>query len=179
LLITTLLNFCLTTYAQSDTVSGNSCQSYFEIKKVNIHYSYSVRNQTHDYSNNWDFDGDGKTDKLYFIGNGGAHLYFHLRLILSSDKKIRDFPFLNLDMPCLGEIAELKNAKFYPPPAFPQFVVDNFATGGLGDNANDKIYLHLDKYSTIPSELKKRGVTSRYLLLYYDKREITIKNFIG
>jgi hypothetical protein len=168
----------LTTYAQSDTVPGNSCQPYFDSKKISIHYSYSTSNQTHDYSNNWDFDADGKTDELYFIGTGGAHLYFYLRIVLSSDKKVRNFPFLNLDFPCLGDIAELKNAKFYPTPAFPQFVVDNFPTGGLRDNANDKIYLHLDNYSTIPTKWKKRGVNSRYLLLQYDKGEMTIKNFI-
>src|SRR3954471_2996099 len=89
LLITLTLNLWLTTYAQSDTVPGNSCQPYFNSKKVSINYSYSVSTQTHDYSNNWDFDGDGKTDNLYFIGTGGAHLYFYLRIVLSSDKKVR------------------------------------------------------------------------------------------
>ncbi len=173
-------NLWLTAYAQSDTVPiSNSCQSYFDSKKVSIHYSYSASNLTHDYSNNWDFDADGKTDELYFIGTGGAHLYFYLRIVLSSDKKVRNFPFLELDMPCLGDITQLRDAKFYPPPVYPQFVVDNFQTGGLGDNANDKIYLHLDSYSTIPAEWKKRGVTSHYLLLQFDKDEMIIKNFIN
>lgn len=178
LLITLTFSLWLTTYAQSDTIPGNSCQPYFDIKKTSIHYSYSTTNQTHDYSGNWDFDGDGKTDELYFIGTGGAHLYFYLRIVLSSDKKVRDFSFLNLDMPCLGSIDELKNANFYPSPSLPQFVVDYFPTGGLGDDANDKIYLHLDNYSAISKKWKKRGITSKYLLLKYEKGEMIIKNFI-
>ncbi len=164
-------------YAQQELVS-NSCQPYFDHHKRSIHYSYSVSSQIHDYSNNWDFDGDGTTDGLYFIGTGGAHLYFYLRMVLSSDKEVRDFPFLELDMPCLGDISELKNSKFYPPPIFPQFVVDSFHSNGLGSDANDKIYLHLDSYATIPTEWKKKGVSSRHLLLHYDKGQMTIKNFI-
>ena len=134
--------------------------------------------QAHDYSGNWDFDGDGETDDLYFIGTSGAHLYFFLRIILSTDKKNQDFHFLQLDFPCLGDIAGLKNAGFYPPPLFPQFVVDDFNTGELTDNANDKIYLHLDRSFTIPPKWKKRGVSSAYLLLRYEKGEMVIKNFI-
>jgi hypothetical protein len=168
--------------AQSDTTDveeiGNSCQPFFDDNKISIHYSYTVAIQTHNYSGNWDFDGDGNTDELYFIGTGGAHLYFYLRIVLSSDKKVRNFPFLELDLPCLGRITELKNAKFYPPPLLPQFVVDKFYTNGLGNNTNDKIYLHLDDSHTIPTEWRKKGVTTRYLLLWYDKGEMTIKNFI-
>jgi hypothetical protein len=173
---------CSEIYGQPDTttsqIPGNSCQSYFNNKKISIHYSYTVSTQTHDYSNNWDFDGDGETDGLYFIGTGGAHLYFYLRIVLSSDKKVQDFPFLQLDFPCLGDITELKKAGFYPPPFFPQFVIDQFSTGELGDDANDKIYLHLDRSFTIPPKWKKRGVSSAYLLLRYMKGEIVIKNFI-
>jgi hypothetical protein len=81
----TILSILLTltisfrSHAQSDTTEieeiGNSCQPYFDGNKVSLHYSYSLANQTHNYSGNWDFDGDGNTDELYFIGTGGAHLY--------------------------------------------------------------------------------------------------------
>lgn len=175
------LTISFPSHAQSDTTDieeiGNSCQPFFDDNKVSLHYSYSVANQTHNYSGNWDFDGDGDTDELYFIGTGGAHLYFYLRIVLSSDKKVRNFPFIELDLPCPGRITELENANFYPPPLLPQFVVDKFYTGP-GDNINDKIYLHLDHAHTIPTEWKKKGVTTRYLLLRYDKGEMTIKNFI-
>ena len=170
----------LTTHSQSDTATlkafGNSCQSVLDSNKTTIHYSYTGLTQTHDYSNNWDFDGDGETDGLYFIGTGGAHLHFYLRIILSSDKKIRNFPFLELDFPCVGSVSELKSSSFYPPPFFPRFVVNDFNTGAPGDNANDKIYLHLDSHSEIPAVWKKRGVSSSYLLLLYEKGEIIIKN---
>ncbi|GAB2814515.1 hypothetical protein [Ferruginibacter profundus] len=167
-------------FAQDTAIAtpGNSCQPYFDKNKNPVHYVYNVAKQTHDYSGNWDFDGDGKTDGLFFVGTGGAHLYFYLSIVLSADKKTRNFPFLELDMPCLGNIDELKQSQFYPPPLFPQFVVDKFSTGALSDNANDKIYLHLDRSAVIPPEWKKRGVSSTYLLLYYKKGSITIQNFI-
>jgi hypothetical protein len=183
LLVALTFNVALTTYAQTDTIvlelCGNSCQPYFDSNKISIHYSYSISNQTHDYSNNWDFDGDEKKDSLYFIGTGGAHLYFYLRIVLSSDQKIRDFPFLQLDMPCYGNIKQLKNFRVYPPP-FPQFVVDDFITDSITDNANDKIYLHLDgnTFAEIRQKQKRQGITSSYLLLKYEKGEIVIKNFM-
>jgi hypothetical protein len=182
LLILLSLNVCLTTYSQPGTgilsTPANSCQSYFDSNSISIHYSYADSTQTHNYSNNWDFDGDGKTDNLYFIGTGGAHLYFYLRIVLSSDKKIRNFPFIQLDMPCLGIIGDLVKSNFYPPPSFPQFVVDKFISNSSGDDANDKMYIYLDNSSAMPAEWKKSGVSSHYLLLRYRKGEITIKNFI-
>lgn len=182
LIIILTFNIWLAAYSQSDTFPiptiVTSYQPYFDSHKIQINYSYSDSSKTHDYSNNWDFDGDGKTDGLYFIGTGGVHSYFYLRIVLSSDKKIRNFSFLELDMPCIGDITELKNAKFYPSPFFPKFVVDDFYSGRLDDNANAKIYLHLDSFTIIPTEWKKRGVTSHYLLLYFDKGEINIKNFV-
>lgn len=164
---------------QADTPfskTGNSCQAMLSANNTSINYSYDVITQTHNYSNNWDFDGDGKTDQLYFIGTGGARLYFYLRIVLSSDKKIRNFPFLELDMPCVGNISELNNHRLSPPPLFPQFVVDKFYDEE-SDNLNDKIYLHLDRSSEIPKKWKKKGVTSHYLLLQYKNGEITIRNF--
>src|SRR5690349_18351554 len=107
--------------ADSSVSPGNSCKPMIDKHKTSLHYSYDVKTQIHDYSGNWDFDGDSETDDLYFVGTGGAHLYFYLRIILSSDKKVRNYNFLNLDLPCAGEASELETAKFYPHPAFPQF----------------------------------------------------------
>lgn len=164
-------------YGQEDSVTANSCRHI----SPGILYSYTVSTQTHDYSGNWDFDGDGEADSLYFIGTGGAHLYFYLRIILSSDGKTRNFPFLRLDMPCAGSVDELKKARFYPPPFFPFFVVDKFISGEAMGDTNDKIYMHLDfqTASLLPGKWKKRGVNSAYLLLQYEKGDMTIKNFIN
>jgi hypothetical protein len=174
-----MIGSMLSSQAQSHMPLPNindSCQPYFDKNKIKINYKYADLTQTHDYSGNWDFDGDLKTDELYFIGTGGAHLYFYLRVILSSDKKVRDFPFIGIDMPCVGTADELKKSSFYPPPLFPQFVVDLFYVGKMG--VTDKIYLHLDSYSEIPKAWKKQGVTSNYVLLLYENGDMIIKNFV-
>ena len=130
--------------------------------------------QVLDYSGNWDIDGDGRKDSVLFIGNGGAHLYYHLRLRLSSEKKARDYDWLELDNPVLGTISELK--KGYQEgndPHFPQFVVHDFYRHGANE-----IYLCFDnKYSSIPASLRKSGLTSRHLLIKYENKHIVIKNF--
>jgi hypothetical protein len=154
--------------------AGNSCEAFLKSNKQALQYSYNAATQTHDYSGNWDFDGDGHTDGLFFVGTGGAHLFFYLRIILSSDKKIRDFPFLELDMPCPGTLDELKKANLYSPPFFPQFVVDKFSESTV----TDRIYLRLYDASAIPAQWRKKGVNSVFLLLEYEKGEINIRNFI-
>lgn len=163
-------------HAQSDSVQvvSNSYKSSLNIKHPSLNYDYHTSGQIHDYSNNWDLDGDHKTDSLFFIGNNAAHVYYHLRIVLSSDNKVNDFPFLEFDFPCLGTIDELKNASFYPPPRFPQFVVHDFDSDGIHE-----IYLNLEtKHSPIPTKWKKEGLTSRYILVRFEKRRLRLSNFI-
>lgn len=170
LLLFLTFSICSTTYAQSDTTvaaAGNSCQPYFDNNKNSIHYSYTAATQTHNYSNNWDFDGDGKKDELYFIGTGGAHLYFYLRIVLSSDNKMQNFPFLELDMPCLSNINDIDNAFF---------VVDKFASM-KSNGRNDKIYLRLDASADIPLKWKKKEVKPNRLLVTYERGKIIIKDY--
>lgn len=73
---------------------------YSEQYKLNkILYSYSENSQTHDYSGNWDFDGDAIADKFFFVGNGGAHLQYCPLIVLSSIDSNFYFPNLPLDIP--------------------------------------------------------------------------------
>lgn len=67
-----------------------------QLRKSNptLTYSYDNISQIHNYSNNWDFDKDGIKDELYFVGTGGAHLYYFLKVVLSTDKKSREFNFI-------------------------------------------------------------------------------------
>ena len=88
-------------YAQ-DSLVVNSFESTYRQSQPSLKYSYNDATQTHGYSGNWDLDGDGKADSLYFTGNGGVHLYFSLNIVLSSDNKLRDYNFILLDMPVLG-----------------------------------------------------------------------------
>ncbi len=178
-IIQILLFFGFLSHAQTDTITnGNSCTSYFSLKKLSILYHYIDSNQTHDYSGNWDFDGDGTKDNLYFIGTGGAHLYFYLRMVLSSDHKVRNFPFLELDRPCLGTIEDLGNLTLQSLKVDPQFVVDVFGDQRYSVSANPKIYLHLDQSASIPVELQMLKVNSRYVLIEYENGEMRIKNFL-
>lgn len=155
----------------NDTIS-NSFSEYFKTNNPNLEYAYDEKLQVHDYSGNWDLDGDGKKDRLLFIGNGGAHLYFHVRIILSSDHSIKDFPFLLLDMPIPGKVEDLVNSdRKYP--LLPQFVVYDFDSDGV-----DEIYFNMDLRSNpIPAKLKKQGLHSRYMLLKYKNKKMVLRNF--
>jgi len=127
-----------------------------------------------DYSGNWDFDGDGKKDSLTFIGNGGAHLYFHLRIRLSSDHKVKDYPYLNFDCPYLGTVSQLeKSFRDDSLPLRPQIVIHDFDGRGI-----DEIYLCYDSHwSPISKKWQKLGVTSRNIILKYENKDIVIRNF--
>ena len=164
---------CAAARGQCDTIDhGNSCQSYLKRVNPGIKYSYNKYSQIHDYSGNWDLDGDGVPDRILFIGEGGTHLYFHLMIILSSNiDLVNNYPWLAIDVPCLGNTNDLKTSE----DAHPFFVVDDFD----GDGKKD-IYLALDHntWCAIPTEWKNtHGITSRQLLLKYKKGKIVISNF--
>jgi hypothetical protein len=96
--------FTTTVYSQrfdSLEIPSNSFESSYRKTNPNLMYKYDDISQTHNYSNNWDFDKDGINDELYFIGTGGAHLYYYLKVILSTDKLPREFDFIQSDFPFL------------------------------------------------------------------------------
>ncbi len=156
-----------------NTHTPNSYKEIYSRTRPTLNYMYDEGTQTHNYSNNWDIDGDGKPESISFIGNGGAHLYFYLQIRLSKDNIVRDFPFLVLDFPLLGSIEQLKNVAGDTPPFLPQFVVHD--VDGDGDK---EIYLNFDiTFSSIPEEWKKKGLTSRYVLLDYKNRDIVMRDY--
>ena len=167
--------YCLSSFSQVEALKikevSNSVENLIDSA---ITYSYNTSTQTHNYSGNWDFDGDGYTDSLFFVGTGGAHLYFYLRIVLSSDSLVRNFPSLELDMPVLGSIDDLKKVSFYPPPYSPFFVVDHFSS----TIANDTIYLCLDNQSQIAKKWRDLGVNSHYVLLSFEDGKMILSNFI-
>ncbi len=96
--------FTTTVYSQrfdSLEIPSNSFESSYRKTNPNLMYKYDDISQTHNYSNNWDFDKDGINDELYFIGTGGTHLYYYLKVILSTDKLPREFDFIQSDFPFL------------------------------------------------------------------------------
>jgi len=155
----------------TDTVS-NSYKSQYQREAPQIRYSYEEGKQIHNYSGNWDFDGDGKADSLLFVGNGAAHLYYHLRIILSSDSKARDFTYLSIDMPILQPIDSLirrNNESMY----FTKFVVYDFNKDGKVD-----IYINIHSYgAVVPKELRKTGITSNQVVISYEKKRLVISEY--
>src|SRR5689334_20046456 len=125
-----LLFFLQSCFAQIDTVVNvdSKYQQYIYNPETNS------RELSYNYSNKWDFDGDKRADSLFFVGNGGAHTYFYLRIILSSDGKQRDFKSIQIDMPYLISFEELTWGK-----NIVQFVVHDFNADGISD-----IYLNFN-----------------------------------
>ena len=96
-----LLLASFTVSAQSDSLPSNSFQDHYRKSNPALIYSYDTTTQTHNYSDNWDFDHDGLKDEVYFCGTGGAHLYYFLKVVLSSNKSGQKFDFIQTDFPCL------------------------------------------------------------------------------
>lgn len=155
---------------------------YFKetMDSLGILYSYSDENQTHNYSGNFDFEGDLLNDSLYFVGTGGAHLYYFPRILLSSTKKSIDFEEINIDDPQYFPVSSLAALSFldrWPP----QFVV-----GTTKDLLNEEnqiinshshvIFFRLDS-NYYSNDWKKQGINSDYVLLYFENGEFIIRNF--
>ncbi|UII22845.1 FG-GAP repeat domain-containing protein [Fulvivirga ligni] len=118
---------------------------------------------TYQYANKWDIDNDGTMDSISFIGNGGAHVYFHLEVKTSSDNIWTRFPTFYIDMPYL----------FKEMTDITQFLVMDFDNDGV-----DEIYLDIDNpFGSIPEILQKEGITSNQLLIEFEDGKIRVKNF--
>lgn len=168
-----MIQFPLILIGQTDHVS-NSYKRNYDIRYPTLKYFYDSTTQTHDYSGNWDFDGDKISDSLSFVGNGGAHLYFHLKLTLSTERRAIDYEHLVSDFPVLDSIDHFKKV-YGRSPIYPVFIVHDFNNDGRMD-----IYFNSDiKFAPIPKHLKRKGGTSRHILISYEKKDIVIKNFPG
>ena len=161
------------------------CLFYFSLKgqespspiaEINVPFSelyyYDDSTQCYNYSKIWDFDGDKIKDSLFFIGNGGAHLYFYPRIILSSTNKTIDFNSFWLDMP----YPHLKKDSIIKHPAI-QFSVDDFTGDGTYE-----IYLNIAAnngypYHPYPDEWKKLGISTTYILIDFINGLAVLKDY--
>ena len=155
----------------------NSLGEYFQ--NTTISYRYIEETQTHDYSGNWDIDGDGIKDSIMFVGTGGAHLYFQLHIYLSSEKKHYGIWFLDTDNPRLESIDLLKKNGY--ESYNPEFVVYDFNEDGLMD-----IYISIQGQAAVglPKKLvhsDNRFYTPNPIIVYYNakKRKIMVENLIS
>lgn len=137
------------------------------VKIINEEYAQYIfnkhtktKNLSYNYSNKWDFDGDTKPDSLYFIGNGGAHSYFYLKIILSSDNLSRDFPTVQLDMPYIHTIESIKMWNKNPGI--------QFAVGDLNKDGRTDIYLNFNNpFGSIPKSWRNKGIKTKNVLLSF------------
>ena len=177
-LLTVIVALCLLSiiaHAQTDTLDVERAMSFKEMyakKNPALKYSYNPYSYIHDYSGNWDLDGDGVPDKILFVGDNAAHVYYGLLIMLSSDNEIRDFSWINIDMPVLGDASDLAK------PANEVAYFPQFAVGDFDGNGKPELFIGMDNSGhTIPDKWKKRGVNSRHLLLMYEKGQVVVKNY--
>jgi hypothetical protein len=162
-------------FSQTDSNSYNSFESIYKKRNPTLNYKYDREKQIHDYSNNWDLDNDNKPDQIYFVGTCGAHLYYFLRVILSSDNVARDYSFIESDFPALPPEEELKNPDFKPNDK------THFAIFDHGRGSTNDIYVWLDQqtFDTAKKRLKRKGVTTNQMLITFRKGKIIFRGYFN
>jgi hypothetical protein len=155
LLATFILNvFTFAVYSQHAEkidIPSNSFENEYRISNPTLKYSYDEISQIHNYSNNWDFDNDGIKDQIYFVGTGGAHIYYFLRVIFSSDKKVRDLNFIQSDFPLLTDTLNIEKTSV------------GFAINNLEKELTPTIIIRLDDntYDAFKNELVKQKIEAK------------------
>jgi hypothetical protein len=141
-------------------IPSNSFESNYQKSNPSLMYKYDDIGQTHNYSDNWDFDKDGIKDELYFVGTGGAHLYYYLKVILSSDKISREFNFIQSDFPFLTATDTLSMNK----------TIAGFVVTNLGKDLIPNIIIRLDDntYHDNKNELTKLKITTRNIAISFE-----------
>lgn len=143
------------------------------LKKIHpeLNYAYLDSLKTHDYSGNWDFDGDGLLDSLSFVGDDAVHTNYHLKIVLSHDHIARNFEYLLSDFPFLADNSTLSISD--------TMVAENgfFWVGDFNSDGKMDIYLYIRTRfgGEIPEELKAMGINTQNVCIYYLENELVIK----
>jgi hypothetical protein len=158
-----LTTFTLTVFSQQKDnleLPSNSFENAYHKSNPTLTYSYDSISQIHNYSNNWDFDKDGIKDELYFVGTGGAHLYYYLKVVLSSDKKTREFNFVQSDFPFLTATDTLDIGK----------TQIGFIVADLGQNLTPTIIVRLDDQSYYANKkiLADKKIKTRNVVISFE-----------
>ena len=140
-------------------IPSNSFENIYRVSNPELIYSYDEISQIHNYSNNWDFDKDGIKDELYFVGTGGAHLYYFLKVVLSTDKKSRELEFILSDFPFLTATDTFNIEK----------TLFGFAVADLGKDLTPTIIVRLDEQTFYGNEeLLKRNIKTEHVLVSFE-----------
>ncbi len=112
-----------------------------------------------DFLEEWDIDGDGRADEIYFDYSGGAHCCYTITIIMSTDSIERSYPF---EMDGGYETGQ-------PDGSQPQsFNIKDYDKDGM-----DEVFMEIQTYNgylnPIPKEWEKEyGVTSNYIIFDFD-----------
>ena len=159
LFLTILTLTAFSQQAETLDIPSNSFENSYRKSNPTLKYSYDNISQIHNYSNNWDFDKDGIKDELYFVGTGGAHLYYFLKVVLSTDKKTREFNFIQSDFPFLTATDTLN---FDKTPI-------GFVVTDLGKNLTPTIIVRLDDRTFYGNkQLKKKNIKTKNILVSFE-----------
>lgn len=124
-----------------------------------LKYSYDEASQTHNYSHNWDFDQDGTNDEVYFIGTGGAHVYYFLKVVLSSGRVSGEIKFVETDFPLLTATDTSNFNK----------VQSGFVVARLGKSQSPALIVRLDDQTFYDNkELQRRKLKTKNILIRFE-----------
>jgi hypothetical protein len=156
-------------HAEKIDIPSNSFENEYRISNPTLKYNYDEISQIHNYSHNWDFDTDGIKDQIYFVGTGGAHIYYFLRVIFSSDKKVRDIKFIQSDFPLLKATDSLNSEK----------KPHGFTVKNLGKELTSSIIVRLDEstFDAFKKELMKQNIKTKNCSISFKDGEIKFGSF--
>jgi len=139
-----------------------------------IKYKYIKESQIHDYSNNWDLDGDGQLDDLMFVGSGGAHTIFSLVVRLKSQKETYTFDCISTDFPKLERKAILDMSDSLS--ILPKFVIYDFNSDGILD-----VYLNTDDgtVDVCRQERAKLGLKTSKIVIEFSRGGPVFKDYLS
>lgn len=155
-----------------DADSYSNIPNPYVPKDSSINYTYFENTQIHDYSYNWDLDGDGLLDDLFFVSNGGAHTIYSLVVRLKSQGVAYSFEFITTDFPKLETMEALMMSDSLS--VLPKFVIHDFNSDGILD-----VYLNtedgpLDVYK---QERLKLGLKTRKVIISFNTGQPVLRDY--
>ncbi|MBL7765456.1 MAG: hypothetical protein JNJ58_05150 [Chitinophagaceae bacterium] len=147
---------------------SNSFENIYRHSNPTLVYSYDSLSQMHNYSKNWDFDQDGINDELYFVGTGGSHLYYFLKVVLSTDNKAREYQWIQSDLPIF----------ITPDTLNPEMPIGSFSVMPLSKPLTPTIMLQLDEltFDLNKKEWTKLNITTPYVSIRFENGKAIYSN---
>lgn len=165
-----LLLLCVQRTAAQATV-GLPCPDLCRSLPPGLRCTYDSATQTYDYSRNWDFDGDGRLDRLELVGDHAAHLRYHPVVTLSGSEKTQRFTAFAIEYVCIDSIGY--RSEMPSGGLFPQFMVRDF-------NGDGRVEIYLNVWSDwlTAAELRDRwGLSSGRLLLGFTGGKLRMSSY--